>query len=343
MKKRTLNLLTILFLIFICIGITNVKAETNKPITKAEDKIEINEDVNASTFLAGKDIKIKSIIKGIGFIAGDKIDLDGTLDYGFILGEEININGTIENDAFILGEEININGAINKDLYVTASKVTIRGTVTRDIYICAEELEIEENAIILGNIHYNDTISLEGNTQNITKTPYKMITLDKQDQAKEQIKNIILNFLRLSAILITLILIYPKLFKKINKLQKNQKFSYYLQLIGHGFVILIGIPVIILILLISNIGTKLGLILLLIYIIMIMLSNILSAYIIGNLITKKLTKNDNIYLNGLLGLILVQIINIIPLLSIFTLTLGLGTFKELLTTTKPTKVTQWIY
>ena len=338
MKKRTLNLLTILFLIIISIGITNVNAMTNKPVAKAEDKIEINEDINASTFLAGKNIKLRSIIKGIGFIAGEKIDLDGTLDYGLILGEEININGTIENDAFILGEEININGTINKDLYVAGLSVTIRGTVTRDIYICAEEIDIEDTAVILGNIHYNDDIEIEGKTANINKTPYKMIALDKQEQAKEQLKNEILNFLRLSVILVALILICPKLFKKITKLQKNQKFPFYLQLVGYGFVILIGIPVIILILLISNIGTKLGLILLLIYIIMIMLSNILSSYIIGNLITKKLFKNDNIYLTGLSGLILVQIINLIPVLSIFTLTLGLGTFKELLTTTN--KVTQ---
>ena len=327
MKKRIIYFITIM--LFVTIGMTVVKAETNSAIARADENLSITEDINGSSFLAGKNVKLKSIIKGIGFIAGREINLEGTLDYGFIAGQKITISGTINNDVFIAGEEITINGAINKDLYAVGKKVTINGTINRDIYISAEKIEVGENAIILGKIHYNSNTELSGNTNQLTKLPYEVTKISPKEEAKMQIKSTLYSFIKQAVVMIFLILVCPKLLTKIDTSYKNKKFGFYLENIGYGFVILIGVPMIVLLLLVSNIGTQLGLIILLLYILMITLANVLSGYIIGRLIITKLLKKNNIYLTGISGLAIITLINLIPVVGLFTLALGLGAFKLL--------------
>lgn len=338
MKKR-FNILIIMVLTLL-IGITSVNAEVNTPKTYADYDVEVKEDINANLFAAASDIKINSIIKGLGFIAGEEIIVDGNLDYGFIAGKEININGFITNDAFIAGEEVIINGTINRDLYIFSSKIEINGTINRDIYIMTDEIVINENAIVNGKLHYNDTAKLVDKIGNIEKTMYETIKVDEKEEAKEEIIGNLYLFVKLVVVLVVLILLMPKLFDNIKKNYNDKKVSYYFKNIGYGFIFLIGVPILILILLmLSNLGGRLGLILLLLYILGLSISNIFTGYVIGLLIDKKLLKKNNQYLTGIIGIFIVILVNLIPLVSVFTLTLGLGTILNIYLSKRSTK---WI-
>ena len=135
-------------------------------------------------------------------------------------------------------------------------------------------------------------------------------------------------------VFLVITIIIPKTLDKTNEIYEKKN-SNYIKNIGIGFLILICVPLISLILLASNIGVYLGLILVALYAIAIYLSFIISGYILGNLILVKLMKlNTNKYLSGIIGIILLKILMVIPVLStiicLIAITLGLATIWNLL-------------
>ena len=135
-------------------------------------------------------------------------------------------------------------------------------------------------------------------------------------------------------VFLSITIIIPKTLDKTNEIYEKKN-NNYIKNIGIGFLILICVPLISLILLASNIGVYLGLILVALYAIAIYLSFIIAGYILGNLILVKLMKlNTNKYLSGIIGIILLKILMVIPILStiicLIAITLGLATIWNLL-------------
>ncbi len=329
MKKR-FNILIIMVLTLL-IGITSVNAEVNSAKSYAEEDLNLTENINGNTFVIGSKVKINSIINGIGFALGEDIDVNGVIDYGFILGKDVNISNEIRNDAFILSEKTVIEGIIDRDLYILTGTLEINGTVNRDIYVYAGEIVIGDSSVINGTIYYNDDVIIDGDTSNILTKAYETIEVDEKEEAKEEIISNLYLFVKLVVVLVVLILVMPKLFDKVKKNYDDKKVSYYFKNIGYGFIFLIGVPILVLILLmLSNLGGRLGLILLLLYILGLSIANIFTGYVVGNFIDKKLLKKNNHYLTGILGIFVVILINLLPLVSVFTLTLGIGTIINML-------------
>lgn len=336
MKKR-FNILIIMVLTLL-LGITSVNAEVNSAKSYADEDLTLTENVNGNTFVLGNKVRINSIINGIGFALGESIDVNGVIDYGFILGKDVIISNEVRNDAFILSEKTVIDGVIDRDLYILTGTLEINGTVNRDIYVYAGEILIGDSSVINGTIHYNDDVVIEGDTSNIQTKTYETIQVDEKEEAKEEIIGNLYLFVKLVVVLVVLILLIPKLFDNIKKNYNDKKVSYYFKNIGYGFIFLIGVPILILILLmLSNLGGRLGLILLLLYILGLSISNIFTGYVIGLLIDKKLLKKNNQYLTGIIGIFIVILVNLIPLVSIFTLTLGLGTILNIYLSKRSTK------
>ena len=101
-----------------------------------------------------------------------------------------------------------------------------------------------------------------------------------------------------------------------------------------GLIGLIIIPLVSLILLVTVVGLYLGLISLLCYIIMLLLSTIMSSMVIGeNIITKLAKKESNPYLAIIIGVTLIKLIGIIPsiggLIYFFSFIYGFGRLMHL--------------
>ena len=349
MKKKIFGILIMLTLF----AVAPVEAkEINSFHMVSDDKVTFEDTVNGDSAIAGNLVDIIGNIDGIGFIAGQTVNVNGNLEYGFLAGQNVNINGQISKniyaagetitlskdanigkDLFLAGDSINLNGNIQRNINIYASTVTIKKgtTINGNITIEASNIKVEDGASIKGTLKYNEDAK---NDINDNSSIGKITTYEKEKNEGFNTSEILSSILNMVVVFLSITIIIPKTLDKTNEIYEKKN-NNYIKNIGIGFLILICVPLISLILLASNIGVYLGLILVALYAIAIYLSFIISGYILGNLILVKLMKlNTNKYLSGIIGIILLKILMVIPVLStiicLIAITLGLATIWNLL-------------
>ena len=135
-------------------------------------------------------------------------------------------------------------------------------------------------------------------------------------------------------VFLVIALLLPKTISKTEEIYNDKKGKGYIRNLGIGVILLIVVPLTSLLLLISNIGVSLGLILMAIYVIAIYLSYIYSGYVLGNLLINKWLKlKSNKYIVGLIGITILKLLTYIPaiggLVIVVSVSIGLATILEL--------------
>lgn len=350
MKKKIFSILILMSLLII--APVHAK-EINEFHTEANENISFKDTVNGDSAIAGTLVDIIGNINGLGFIAGETVNINGNLDYGFIAGDEINVSGTIEKNIYAAGNNINItkDATIKQDLFLAGSTITINNKNSRDIKAIADKIIIKEGTIITGNIDLNTTnLIIENNVTIKGELKYnedaktsvnenaqigQTETYKIKENTEIDTNEILATILNMVVVFLVITILIPKTFEKQERIYQNK--NNYFKNIGIGFLLLLCTPVIALMLLISNIGVSLGLILTTIYIVAIYLSFIITGFIIGDLLLVKLLKlKTNNYLTGIIGIILLEILTVIPVLgtiiTILAIPLGLATIWNLIQT-----------
>ncbi len=348
MKKK---LLALLVLLTFMVAIPVEAKEINDFYATSNDNVKLQDTVNGDSAIAGNIIDMAGNIDGIGFIAGQTINIKGNLEYGFIAGQNITINGNITKNIYAAGQTITFtkNASIGRDIFLAADTITLNGNLERNINISAAKVIIENGTTINGNINIDtseiiikDNVKIEGtlkynntaketiskNAQIAKTQTYK--TTDNNQVNKTEILQSILNMV---VVFLCITILIPQTIDKTEKIYNNKN-TKYIKNIGIGFLLLICIPLISILLLVSNIGIYLGLIIAGLYLIALYISFIISGFILGNLLLKKLMNlNTNKYLSGIIGIILLKLLMLIPvfgtILGLIALTLGLSTIWNL--------------
>ena len=358
MKKRLFSILIVLAMVVIFP--VNAK-EINSFYSNAGDNLSIKDTIKADSAIAGNVIDLLGNIDGIGFIAGNDVNINGTLEHGFIAGKTINVNGIIEKSAYIAGqkivlgkdskikrdailaaEKITINGNIDRDIYAGASSITIKSgsTINGNITISAKKLVIEDNTTIKGTLKYNkDAKTSVSDTSSIGKKVTYLENETSKDN-KALITDTIISIINMIVVFVVLATILPKTCDSLSK--KHDNFKTYLKSFGTGILVLLCVPIIALFLLISSFGTSLGIILAILYGIAIYLSFIAFSYLLGDLIINKLFKSKiHPYFVGMIGILLYKLLMFVPILNsilgIIALCVGLGAISNILIKDKDTK------
>ncbi len=336
----------IIIMIALCFPIM-IYAKTENNIY-AEEEINISEDIDATSFIAGNNVEVSSSVNGLSFVAGNNIEISNTQDYLFAAGNIITLDKVTSKDTFIAGSNIRVKESNIRDLYAAGASVKVDSNIERNVYIGGEKVtingviggnaKIEATTIVIGkDTVINGTLSYPQNA-NITIANEASIEMTKTYEAtnvevKVPWKNLILEKITsyLSLLLIALLMIF--LDKHILKAIKGEKKDLLsaLKNAGKGFIILVMSPVIILISMITIIGLPLGIIMALVYGIAIYLSMIPTSIFVGNWIFKKKFNND--YLLVTISLLIVYIMHLLPiiggLVSFVSLILGLGLFANI--------------
>ena len=346
MKKK---IYAILLLISIFVLPITAKAEDSYFV--ADDKAVVSEEYNHNVFAAGETVKNNATVNGIFFGAGSNVEVNGNVSYGFVAGESVNVYGNINNDLFAAGKSLTIRkeGKISRDLYVAANDVTIQSNLPGNGFIVASIVTLD-NVVIDGNLRiYANQLNISGNVE-IKGTLYvgedtiinnesnlkvgnKEVSKITRVEFKTRVSDSILSVLTLIFTAIVLALVFPKLFKKLSyELTVKDVFKKMFS----GLCVLVIVPILTLILIILSVGVSLGVITLLLYIIGLMISTILSSYVLGyNLYNKAFKQKDNIYVDLIIGILIIKIVEIIPVvgpLAVFaTFIYGLGLLYRLVT------------
>lgn len=320
---------------------------------KAGDNLTTEGNFLGSVFYAGNNVTSKSIVDGIGFLAGNNVTIEGEKEYLAAAGNTVFLNGKVLDDAFVIGNSVHISGIIERDLYVAASTVIVNGTIGRNVRIIASEVTLKGS--VVGNIEINaSVINIEDTTTISGTLKYNKDALIEQGEkasinsiveyevennitTSEIIKNSIYSFLTSYANLLIVALVitylFPKLFISIKKDYGKIKLDDCVRLFIKGLLALIGIPSLALILLMSNVGISLGAIILVMYFILSYISVIISGYLLGYFIWKKILKKEsNQYIQLLIGIAVIKILEWVPyigmIVSIISLFVGLGIIIE---------------
>ena len=327
MKKK---LFSLLLFVMMFVPLTFVKAEDQYFITKKKASLSESE-YDHSVFAAGDVVRSESKVNGAFFGAGNSVKVSGDIDYGFLAGQTLEVNSIVEHDLFAAGGSIVLSkeSAINRDIYLAANNVDIRTNIlgnawiagsivtldniviTGDLRVYANQLIINENVEIKGTLYISEGTFIE-NENNLKFGNKEIIKVNRVD-IKNKVSDVILSILTLIFTAIVLALVFPKLFSKLDY-ELTVKDVFKKMFIGLG--VLVIVPILSVILFVTSVGVSLGAILLLLYIIGIMISTILSSYVIGyNVYTKAFDQKDNIYVDLLIGILIVKVIELIPVIG----------------------------
>jgi len=208
----------------------------------------------------------------------------------------------------------------------------------KQIRVSVDKLTIGDGAIIDGNLEYSsktaEALELDGNAIINGTTTFKEISGLQVDTAKA--KNFL--FAALSAFLIFKLLaliitalILAWLFKGFSNSVAKGAIQNPLRFLGKGFVALIITPIASILLFITLFGIPIGLITLLSYILVLLLSCIYTGALVGVWVSQLISKSDKAVItwkNILGGVILLAIVTTIPFIGwiigflVFLLTLG---------------------
>ena len=108
MKKLFWGVLIVMTMFFQLSPVMAKETTIDHFYSDADNKADLNADVEGSAALAGESVNVKSDVDGIAFEAANVADFNGTAEYGVFAGMEVNVNGTINNDTFIAGNIVKL-------------------------------------------------------------------------------------------------------------------------------------------------------------------------------------------------------------------------------------------
>jgi len=290
-------------------GDVDILGNVGDDVRVAAGQVTIGNDIDGDLIVgAGSVVVLPDVV-----VAGDI----------FIAGGAVLFEGTAMGDLEINGGEITMNGTAEKGLFVRRVdkiRVGASAVINGDFkYKSGEEAEINESAVIEGEVSFEKIGKLAG------------------DKAKKGIFAflglfVIWKFVVLLLAGVVMVLLFERFSKDV--------IEYSLKSFGgefvRGFVVLIVVPVVILFLFLSVIGFLIGILGLLMYIFLIIVSNIFAGIIFGSFLKKYLLKKnpDVNWKVAIIGIFLLFVIGLIPivgwLIKFIFMLLALGTIFHLL-------------
>ena len=342
--KKLFSLLLILF----AFSATSVYADVNKDLVKAGDSVSVNEKMNGTSFVAGQTVTVDNQIDGILFAAGNTVNVGSLSDYAFVAGANLNVtnatfkdgwlagsvvnlsNSTVERDLYAAGQTITIDSTIGRNAFLAGQDIVIKAPINGDVYIDGQNITIESGVVIGGKLKYNEdaniVISKDATAPRVEA--YKNIDANIKTEKSlgetivAKVLDALLSFLNLLVVGLLMMLLLPKLFKKIKEIESNK----ILPDLAWGLLVLIAAPIVAVLLMFTMVGLSTGLIVIGVYVLLAYLATIISSYKLSSLLLENKIKND--YLLLIIGLAAAFIIKLIPfvggLVSFLLLCLGLG-------------------
>ena len=313
------------------ISITDSVAED---LIVAGGTITLSGNVGDDIRVAGGTIVITGIVGGDIIVAGGQITISpSALIMGdlIITGGDIIIEGTVIGIIKASGGNVNFQGTAMSVLEVYSASLIINGTVNGESILSAQKIEIGNKARFNEDIRYwtsGGKINF-ANYQTTGSAVYDETLKQEDSSGPLEMFSFFWILYILAGILLIIIFyfIFRKIFEGTGKVVNVETGKS----LGTGILFLIGIPILIALLMITLIGIPAGFILLVLYIMIVMLSHVLSSLVFAHWINYKYNKGWSKWILIFVSIgiyIALKLIFIIPfigfLLTILIVALALG-------------------
>lgn len=302
----------------------------------AGSNINITASIEKDLVVAGSSIILSSDIGDDARIAGSNITIDGPIKGDLVMaGATVNISNTssVGGDLWVAGGTVNVNAPINGDVKITGGDIYINNSIFGDVELNSREnVTFGKNAQILGEIKH------KGNKEAVITNGAQIRAIEFEEMKKKEGKATfgMFSFVKTVSILLAGLLIILLMKSKAKFIVENSTKNFWSSM-GIGFIGFMFIPIISLILMITVVGSMIGLIALFWYLFAILLSGVIAMIFLGHIVENIFKKKkifdpssdtditwQTIIWGALAGLVLmiIPVIGWLLIFSIFLVTFG---------------------
>jgi cytoskeletal protein CcmA (bactofilin family) len=307
----------------------------------AGNNIEVNGTVKGDVFCAGQNITINAHVDGDVICAGMNLEIGGTITGDVrAAGQFVMLRGKVEHNASLVGSNVRvdgsaaiggdlqtagsmstINGTVSRDIDAAGSNVTLNGNVGRDVQATADRLQLDSSAKVSGNITYYSHNSLDKSTsaQIAGKVTRKEPPTKQESRNTSPLPGILFSFFSLLLFAFVLLALFPRKLGNLTNLALTKPGMTVLI----GLAACIGVPAVILVSFMTLIGGLFGVVLLLAWIVILLISGVLASYYIGRLALMKSPYHP--FVAMLVGVIIVSALLVVPIVNIIMM-VGIALF-----------------
>lgn len=308
------------------------------------ESVVVSGTVNGDAYVAGGNVYVDGTINGDLLVAGGTVTITGTVTGDVrAAGGQVSINGTVDRNVTVgggnvtfgnnakVGESIvagagqlSILSPVGKSVTFGAGNALLGSTINGNVLAGVGEMTLASNAVIQGNLKYfaDDPAQIQQGATVSGTINYQQNKVTKKDreEKQEQVQNALqsaniaykLYSLAVAFMLGWILLSLAPLFvKKTTELiDKNP-----LGMMGLGLLALIGIPIFVIILMITVVGIPLAFILMALYAIYLYLAKIVVGFYLGMKITGWLQWKTAPLLSLFIGLVAWIFLTSIPVIG----------------------------
>jgi cytoskeletal protein CcmA (bactofilin family) len=311
------------------------KGETiDHTVFVAGNNVEVNGTIKGDLFCAGQNITINAVVEGDVLCAGMNVDISGTVmgdvraaGQVVTLSAKVNHNASLAgnmvktesgskvNDLQAAGNSTILNGTTMRDADVAGSSVTINGMIGRDVQATTDNLRLDAGANVAGNVTYYSHNQLQtADASHVSgKTARKDPPQRETERQTNPVPGVILSFFMSLTLAFVLLAVFPRKLKVLSDLALTKPGTTVLI----GLAACIGVPIVILLSFITVVGALLGIVLLLGWIVVLLLSGVLTSYYAGRLVLMRSPQHP--FTAMLVGVLLISVLMLIPIVNIVTM------------------------
>lgn len=280
----------------------------------------VSGNVKADLFAGGGNINILSDVGDDVRVGGGTIIIMGKVGGDlFIGGGQVTVGGEgIKGDVVIGAGTVRIDAPIGGKLYVGGGTVYINASIEGDVLIEADKLTLGSSAVITGNLTYKATEELKkeegANVKGkINFTPRAIKSASANAFGAFFTIFILWRFLTLLVCSLIVGLVFKKWSREIVSLASNKTLTE----LGKGVLVMLAMPIVSILLFFTLVGVPFGFFGLLGFVIMMMLSWIVSPIVLGSVANKYLIKKDLevTWKTILLGVLITTLLGFIPFIG----------------------------
>lgn len=339
--KRKAILFLLVFILFGLAAVTPVQAfemREGTDITVSKDTvvkgtlaaggstITIDGTVDGDLYCAAQTVVIRGTVTGDVLCAAQSITISGTVGESVrVVSQLLDITGNIKRNVAAMGQTVNVHpgAAVAGELMAAGQTVNLNSTIGGDVNIAVESITLGEKARLAGNFTYTSTnvvseatgAAITGKISHIVPKkeesgPVKNLAPKSKPWGARAAESVIF-YLIVGAIAV----LFSK--EKMTRIKEQMLARPWFDGLV-GFLTMIGAPIAIMMVAITIIGIPIALILGVIFAVMIFLSRVYVAVIVGDKLLSSLGRTKpGLYLQVIIGVIVIELLAVVPILGWF--------------------------
>ncbi len=307
--------------------ILNLSGEVEGDVVAGAGKITLNGNVTEDVFILGGSVDVHGTVgDDLRVIGGEVIIAESITGDVFVVGRTVNILSTasVTGDILVYGGEVTIAGSVGGSVYGRVKNLRIDGPVAGNIDVTTDSLVLGERANITGGVTYV-SYDLLTRAQNAT-VGGDVVRNDVPPKETISPTLMVVPFLMVLFSVLVWFLIGRSLLQKIVTRAVTRSVRPTLL----GFLALLFVPIATVVLLLSLLGSLVGIIALFAYLLALTLSLVAMGAVAGVILMKVFNQPAEILTLAtiLLGTFFVGIVCMLPfigpifIMALFLITLG---------------------